>query len=337
MSWRLAWLVLCLAACGKEGAVRLTVGGAGAAGGEGLVLGLRSDDTVRFARRIDGGIAEHRHAPVTEARDQFLLITTKEPGVDQCKILVLDDRGRLAADYRISGASPFPVHPRRARYEGENTRLLLAPIPSAVIPFAMGRHRLIALCARNSYAPSPFVLLEAPSRDRLVERLVFWNFGHLHFLLEDVPYVVILGMSNRLRTQEAGYPLFVAVFDLREIAWDDPGAPCLRGTSPRADEPKTDATHLFRRYLCVSSDPRGTVNFVGRGWVSARIRDGVLHATVNSGMVYELDLASSKFDLRPGPDYREDFPRRRARDAGLPALEEHVADLKAATLVWTRE
>jgi hypothetical protein len=332
---RLLWMALLLAACGREGAVRLTVGGAGAAGGEGLVLGLRSDDSVRFARRIDGGIAEHRRTPVTGAEDQFLLITTKEPGVDQCKIMVLDDSGRLAADYRIPGASPFPVHPRRARYEGEKFRLLLAPIPSTVIPFAMGNRRLLALCARDSYAPSPFVLLEATSRDRLVERLVFWNFGHLHFLLEAAPYVAILGMSNRLRTQEAGYPLFVAIFDLRDLAWDDAAA-CRRGTSPRADEPKADAAHLFRHYLCVSSDPRGVANFVGRGWLSARIRDGVLHATVGSGMVYDVDLQSGRFALRVGPGYGEEFARRRARDAGLPELEKHVADLKAATLVWTR-
>jgi hypothetical protein len=329
------WLVLVLAACGKEGAVRLTVGGAGAAGGQGLVLGLRGDDTVRFVRRIDGGVAEHRRTPVTEGRDQFLLITTREPGVDQCKILVLDDRGRLAADYRISGASPFPVHPRRARYEGESFRLLLAPIPSTVVPFALGRRRLVALCARDSYAPSPFVLLEAPARDRLVERLVFWNFGHLHFLLEAAPYVVILGMSNRLRTQEAGYPLFAAIFDVRDIAWDD-GA-CQRGISPRAAEPKTDPSYLFRHYLCVSSDPRGVVDFVGRGWITAQVRDGVLEATVNSGMAYDVDLESGAFALRASRAYREEYPRRRARDRGLPELEKHVADLKAATLVWSRE
>lgn len=332
---RLLWAALLLAACGREGAVRLTVGGAGAAGGEGLVLGLRSDDTVSFVRRIDGGIAEHRHTPVTEDKDQFLLITTREPGVDQCKILVLDDRGHLAADYRIPGASPFPVHPRRARYEGEKFRLLLAPIPSMVIPFAMGHRRLVALCARDSYAPSPLVLLEAQARDRLVERLVFWNFGHLHFLLEASPYLVILGMSNRLRTQEAGYPLFVAIFDLRDIAWSD--ATCVRAVSPRADEPKTDPAHLFRHYLCVSSDPRGVASFVGRGWSSARIRDGVLHATLGSGMVYDIELRSGRFALRAGPGYREEFARRRARDTGLPELDRHVADLKAATLVWSRE
>lgn len=332
---RLLFFALLLAACGKEGAVRLTVGGAGAAGGEGLVLGLRSDDTVRFVRRIDGGVAEHRHTPVTEDKDQFLLITTREPGVDQCKILVLDDRGRLAADYRIPGASPFPVHPRRARYEGESFRLMLAPIPSTVIPFRLGGRRLVALCARDSYAPSPFILLEAPARDRLVERLVFWNFGHLHFLLEAAPYVVILGMSNRLRTQEAGYPLFVAVFDVRDIPWDD--ATCVRGVSPRADEPKTDPAHLFRHYLCVSSDPRGVVNFVGRGWVSARVRGGVLQATINSGMVYDVDLESGTFTLSASRTYREEYPRRRARDTGLPELDRHVADLKAATLVWSRE
>jgi hypothetical protein len=273
---------------------------------------------------------------VTEDKTQFLLITTREPGVDQCKILVLDDRGRLAADYRIPGASPFPVHPRRARYEGESFRMLLAPIPSTVIPFTFGRRRLVALCARDSYAPSPFVLLEAPARDRLVERLVFWNFGHLHFLLEAAPYVVILGMSNRLRTQEAGYPLFAAIFDLRDVAWDG-ATTCLRGVSPRADEPQTDPAHLFRHYLCVSSDPRGVVNFVGRGWVSARIRDGVLQATLNSGMTYDVDLESGAFTLRADRTYREEYLRRRARDAGLPELEQHVADLKAATLVWSRE
>jgi hypothetical protein len=333
---RMLALALCLAACGKEGAVRLTVGGAGAAGGEGLVLGLRGDDSVCFARRVDGGVAEHRRTPVTAEQDQFLLITTKEPGIEQCKILVLDDRGRLAADYRIPGASPFLVHPQRARYAGETFRMLLAPIPSTVVPFTMGRRRLLALCARDSYAPSPFILLEAPTRDRLVERLVFWNFGHLHFLLEAAPYVAILGMSNRLRTQEAGYPLFMAVFDLRDIAWDDPAAPCLRDVSPRADEPPADAERLFRHYLCVSSDPRGAVNFVGRGWVSARIEDGVLQATVNTGMTYLVDLESGELNLRSAGTYREDFARRRARDAGLPTLEEHVAQLKAATLVWTK-
>ena len=331
------WIALCLTACGNEGAVRLTVGGAGAAGEEGLVLGLRSDDTVRFARRIDGGIAEHRHTPVTEDRDQFLLITTKEPGVDQCKIVVLDDRGRLTADYRISGTSPFRVHAQRARYDGEEFRLLLAPIPSTVIPFAMGHRRLLALCARDSYAPSSFVLLEAPARDRLVERLVFWNFGHIHFLREAAPYVVILGMSNRFRTKEAGYPLFIAVFDLRDIDWDDAAAPCLRGISPRVDERETDATRLYRRYLCISSDPRGMVAFVGRGWVSARIRDGVLHAGVNSGMVYVVDLESGEVELREGQAYREEFAQRRRRAPDLPELAQHMADLKAATRVWTRE
>ena len=331
------WIALCLAACGNDGAVRLTVGGAGAAGGEGLVLGLRSDDTVRFARRIDGGIAEHRRTPVTGDKDQFLLITTKEPGVDQCKILVLDHRGDLAADYRIPGASPFPVHPQRARFDGEKFRLLLAPIPSTVIPFAMGRRRLVALCARDSYAPSSFVLLEAPSRDRLVERLVFWNFGHIHFLREAAPYVVILGMSNRFRTDEAGYPLFLAVFDLRDIAWDGAAAPCLHGVSPRVDAPRTDATRLYRRYLCISSDPRGMVSCVGRGWVSARMRDGVLHAAVNSGLVYVVDLESGQVELQEGQAYREEFAERRARDPGLPELARHLADLKAATRIWTRE
>jgi hypothetical protein len=333
---RAVWIALLLAACGQEGAVRLMVGGAGAAGGEGLVLGLRSDDSVLFARRIDGGIAEHRHGPVTGARDQFLLITTKEPGVDQCKILVLDDRGDLAADYRIPGASPFPVHPQRARYDGEMFRLLLAPVPSTVIPFTVGPRRLVALCASDTYAPSPFVVLEAISSDRLVERLVFWNFGHLHYLIEDAPYVVILGMSNRLRTQEAGYPLFIAVFDLRDIPWDEADT-CLRGISPRADEPPADATRLFRRYLCISSDPRGVVGFKGRGWVSARIRDGVLYAALNSGIVYVVDLESGETELREGPSYREEFVRRRARDEGLPELAQHLADLKAATLVWTKE
>jgi hypothetical protein len=319
---RMLWIALCLAACGNEEAVRLTVGGTGAAGGEGLVLGLRSDDTVRFARRIDGGIAEHRHTPVTGDKDQFLLITTQEPGKDQCKILVLDHRGDLATDYRIPGASPFPVHPQRARFDGEMFRLLLAPVPSTVVPFAMGRRRLLALCARDSYAPSSFVLLEAPSRDRLVERLVFWNFGHLHFLREAAPYVVILGMSNRFRTEEAGYPLFLAVFDLRDIAWGDAAAPCLRGVSPRADEPLADATRLYRRYLCISSDPRGMAAFVGRGWVSARIRDGVLHAAVNSDVTYVVDLETGRFELQEGQAYRETFA---------------LADLKAATRVWTRD
>lgn len=332
-------MAVLLLACGNEGAVRLTVGGAGAAGGEGLVLGLRSDDTVRFARRIDGGVAEHRRTPVTGDRDQFLLITTNEPGVDQCKILVLDDRGRLTADYRISGASPFRVHPKSARHEGEKFRLLLAPVPSSVVPFTMGRRRLLAFCARDSYAPSSFVLLEAPARDRLVERLVFWNFGHIHFLRVAAPYVAILGMSNRFRTAAdgVGYPLFIAIFDLRDLAWDDPAAPCERGVSPRPEDPPTGGTRLYRTYLRVATDSRGMRAYKGRGWVSARIRDGVLHAAIDSGMVYAVDLATGAFDLRDGQAYHENYARRRARDPGLPDLAQHLADLRAETKTWTRE
>jgi hypothetical protein len=174
-----AWIAIVLGllpgACGEAGPERVALGGGRTEDERGLVLGLGADDSVRFVRRIDGSIAEHRQGPVTDDRDQVLLITTKESGRDQCKIMVLDDEGEIEAEYRVSGVSPFPVPSELARHEGETFRQLQAPIANMVIPFTWRQRRLIALCTRNNYAPGSLVLLEAPSPDRLEERLVFWT------------------------------------------------------------------------------------------------------------------------------------------------------------------
>ncbi|MHC4549402.1 MAG: hypothetical protein ACYTEZ_11560 [Planctomycetota bacterium] len=329
-SWRWSLcLVLGLAACREGAPRRLQVGGGPTAAEEGLILGFGQEGAVRFARRIDGSIAAHRRMAVTDERAQYLLITSKEPGQDQCKILVLDDDGALAAQYRISGVSPFPYSAARARYPGETSRHLQAPVPEMVIPFRWRGRRLIAIGTRNNYSPSSLVLLEAPARDRLEERLTFWNFGHIHFVVEAAPYLVILGFSNRLGQLEHGYPHFAAVFHLDDLAWEGAAAPRVQGISPAPEDPPAVANAPYRHYICFPQDRVSS-------WVNGEIRDGVLYASTTFGLTYAVDLATASVKAEPAEVYRSEYPQRRARDPDLPALEEHLARLVDAVRVWSR-
>lgn len=315
---RAALLVLLLApGCAEGVAERLAVAG-------GIVVGRTPGGSTRFALRLDGHVVAHRAASVT-GRDQFLLVTSKASGADQCKVLVLERDGSLAASYRVLGRSPFPLPAKRARHEGETFRQLQAPMPELVLPLQWSGRRLLALATRDDYAPSSFVVLEATARDRLEERLVFWNYGHIHLLVEAPPHLVILGFSNRLRARKRGYPNFAAVFHAEDLPADGRA----RGISPGPDDPPAVAGAAYRLYVFFPTE-RVT------GWASAEIHDGVLHASSTFGVTYLVDLATGSVNLKATDAYRFDHRQRRAADPSLPPLDVELAERLGSVRVWRR-
>jgi len=325
-----ALLALTLAACGEQGSGRLEVVGGRDTDAQGLVIGLREDGSTRFVRRIDGSVASHRRAPVTTEEDQYLLITGKEPGLDQCKILVLNLDGTLATEYRVTGVTPFKRDPETARYEGEPFRQLQAAIPDTVSPLRWRGRRLLAFCTYDTYFPSSVIVLEAVSRDRIEERLVFWNVGHIHHLVVEPPYLVALGMSNLYRTEGiVGYPLFAAVFHLDDLPKRDTEEPCARDTSPGRSDAKMLETAAFRHYVCTPHD-------LPTSWASGEIRNGVLTASEVCGRTCSVDLKTGSVELGAEEAYRRDYTRRRRADKSLPEYEEHLEARRRAVRIWSR-
>lgn len=305
--------------CGGSGADRLGVAG-------GLVVGRRGTDVV-FSLRLDGTVIDHRAASVTREGNQFLLITGKAAGRDQSKLIVVDPDGSIAVDYRLSGVSPFPLPRSRAYFEGETLRQLQAAVPQLVQTFTYRGRRLLLAATRDNYAPSSLVLLEAVAPDRVEERFVFWNFGHIHMVVEAAPHVVILGFSNRLRERKWGYPNFAAVFHLDDLEWG--AGRCARGISPTLDDPRAVDGAAYRSYAFFPT-VRAT------SWAAAEIRDGALHAATDFGVVYTVDLATGAVNLRATDVYRADYARRRKADPSLPALDVHLASRMDNVRVWRR-
>jgi hypothetical protein len=327
----IALLTLVLAACGEQGSERLEVVGGRDTDAQGLVIGLHGDGSTRFVRRIDGSVATHQRAPVTTDEDQYLLVTGKEPGLDQCKILVLNLDGNLATEIRVSGVTPFKRSPTTARYEGEPFRQLQAAIPGTVSPLRWRGRRLVAFCTYDTYYPSSLVILEAVSRDRLEERLVFWNVGHIHYLVVKPPHVVALGMSNLFRTEGiVGYPLFAAVFHLDDLPERGAEEPCARDTSPGRSDPEVLESAAFRHYVCTPHD-------LPTSWASGEIRDGVLTTTEVSGRTCVVNLETGSVNLSAEEAYRQDYTRRRRADQSLPDYEEHLEARRRAVRVWSRK
>jgi len=327
----IAILALLGLACGERGPDRLVRAGGRADLKQGLVLCVRDDDTIRFVRRIDGTVAGFRRAAVTRDQSQYLVIATKEPGRDQGKIIVLDPDGSVAADYRVSGDSPFRVRPELARFEGETLRQLQAPLPDQIAPFRWDGRRLLALCTADNYAPASLVLLEATAPDRLEERLVFWNWGHIHYLLEDAPYLVIMGVGNAFLAEgEEGYPSFAAVFSVEDLPWSGAGRQPVRANSPTPQSPPTDRHVPYRYYMVFPLD--GATAF----FRNASVRAGRLRMTNSRGLTYGIDLATGQVEAAAGETYAEAHAERRRDDPSLPPLEEHVRRLSAAVRIWRR-
>jgi hypothetical protein len=324
-------LALVLAGCRERGSERLEIVGGRDTDAQGLVIGRRGDGSTRFVRRIDGSVATHQQVPVTTDEDQYLLVTGKEPGLDQCKILVLNLDGRLATEYRVSGVTPFKRSPTTARFEGEPFRQLQAAIPGTVSPLRWRGRRLVAFCTYDTYYPASLVLLEAVSRDRLEERLVFWNVGHIHYLVVKPPYLVALGMSNLYRTEGiVGYPLFAAVFHLDDLPKRGAEESCARGTSPSRGDPEVIEAAAFRLYVCTPHD-------LPTSWASGEIRGDVLTATEVCGRTCVVDLKTGSVELSAEEAYRQDYTRRRRADKSLPEYMEHLEARRRAVRVWLRK
>ncbi|MHC4930724.1 MAG: hypothetical protein ACYTGV_00830 [Planctomycetota bacterium] len=323
--------LLVLTACGEQGSERLEVMSGRDTDAQGLVIGRRGDGSIRFVRRIDGSVATHQRARVTADEDQYLLVTGKEPGVDQCKILVLNLDGKIATEYRVSGVTPFQRNPATARYEGEPFRQLQAAVPDTVSPLRWRGRRLVTFCTYDTYYPASLVVLEAASRDRFEERLVFWNVGHIHYLVVEPPYLVALGMSNLFRTEGiVGYALFAAVFHLDDLPERDADDSCARDTSPGRNHPEVLETAAYRFYVCTPHD-------TPTSWASGEVRDGVLTASEVNGRTCVIDLRTGSVELGAEKAYHRDYARRRQADGSLPEYEEHLEARRRAVRVWSRK
>jgi len=275
--------------------------------------------------RIDGEIADYRVERVTTGEEQILLVTGRQAGEDQCKVIVYSRNGRRLVEYQPPMRTPFPASPDFAATRGEFRRERVCPEFDIVRPFRYDGRRFLAFAATGVFAPSVFVILEATARDRFEERFVYWSYGHVQRFVMDGAHLAITGLNNKLRTR-GQYRLTTAIFRLADVTRRDRR---VDSSSPLSGQGGLAQSPML--YYWSPSNDRGW-NF---GIRELSIEDGQVHVDVASGLRHVLDLVSGTTSVDPSKSYAREFLGRRRLDPQLPPLDDHLKALRADTWLWS--
>jgi hypothetical protein len=319
-------LAVFLGGCADRGTWDIVWKGKASVESRGILEVSDGDGSLRFARRLDGNIAHARRLALAGRQDQILVVMGHASGGDQSKILLLDERGRTVAEYRNSGFCPWDEPAMRTRTLRGGFRHRQDPKPESVFPFAHRGRQFLAVGTHGMFhAPSVLVVLELMPHGQLEERLVFWNSGTIHKVAVRPPYLAFLGWSNHL-VDQGQYTPVIATFHLDDVLRTE----CARGQSPSRGTGGVVKGAPYRAFLRPQTD-RG----MGSGWDVPRFEGQRLIATTNENLRYFVDAATGAVEVEALEPYPAIYERAREKDPDLPALDAHLAQMKAGVFVWT--
>ena len=186
-------LLVVLASCVRDDDVSLTWMG-DTAEAPGVLMTTKPDGSVAFVRRLDGKVGL-----VFEDGGDYVVLTGPEAGRDQRKVMILGSDGQLKAEYRPPGATPWGGLAR------------LSPSAGRVIPFRRAGRRYLAVATTGNDAAVSITILERVG-DRLVERFVFWNYGHFTEVLIGEEYLGVFGLTSKYEGEVYRYSPAFAIF-----------------------------------------------------------------------------------------------------------------------------